>query len=419
MVSGFYLSGKGIILISIFGRLIQEEMNRIAQRTILFTCLSLFFTVNACAQKSRFIYIQSDAKQPFYVTIGEKLFSSADAGYLIIPRLEEGSYDLSIGFPKKEWPRQNITCVIKEADMGYQLRNFGDKGWGLLNLQTMQAVLAKKDPVVDPEFLSELASDSFSVILASVVNDRGILKKQAVTRDTPVVVISENKAANRTQADTEEKIIATGREKGNPLVVLPAVKKLKQDTIPGGMNIRFLDISDEGADTVLIFIPVEDDVAGKADSIRPANVKAEQKKDELPSRDSKFLDMELPNPNLVRDTSAVLADSSVVAGEKAVMQNTKCKQTADNKDFLNLRRLMAAELNDGDMINTALKKFRSTCFTTEQVKNLGGLFLNEEGRYRLFVAAYPFVSDLAAFNSLEAELKEEYYIIRFRAMLNK
>ncbi len=80
---------------------------------------------------------------------------------------------------------------------------------------------------------------------------------------------------------------------------------------------------------------------------------------------------------------------------------------------------MAAELNDGDMINTALKKFRSTCFTTEQVKNLGGLFLNEEGRYRLFVAAYPFVSDLAAFNSLEAELKEEYYIIRFRAMLNK
>ena len=202
-------------------------------------------------------------------------------------------------------------------------------------------------------------------------------------------------------------------------MVLPAVKKLKQDTIPGGMNIRFLDISDEGADTVLIFIPVEDDVAGKADSIRPANVKAEQKKDELPSRDSKFLDMELPNPNLVRDTSAVLADSSVVAGEKAVMQNTKCKQTADNKDFLNLRRLMAAELNDGDMINTALKKFRSTCFTTEQVKNLGGLFLNEEGRYRLFVAAYPFVSDLAAFNSLEAELKEEYYIIRFRAMLNK
>lgn len=394
-------------------------MNRIAQRIMLFTCLLLLFTVNACAQKSRFIYIQSDAKLPFYVTFGEKLFSSADAGYLIIPRLEEGRYDLSIGFLKKEWPRQNITCVIKEADMGYLLRNFGDKGWGLLNLQTMQAIMAKKDTVVDPELSYELASDSFSVILASVVNDQGILKRQRVARDTQLVVTSENKEAMISPAVKEEKIIVAGQEKGNPLRSLAAVKKLKQDTIPGGINIRFLDISDKGADTVLIFIPVEDDVTGKADSIRPANVRAEQKKDELSSRDSRFLDMELPNPNLRSDTSAVLADSSAVAGEKAVMQNTTCKQTADNKDFLKLRRLMAAELNDGDMINTALKKFRSTCFTTEQVKNLGSLFLNEEGRYRLFVAAYPFISDPAVFSSLEAELKEEYYIVRFRAMLNK
>ena len=52
-----------------------------------------------------------------------------------------------------------------------------------------------------------------------------------------------------------------------------------------------------------------------------------------------------------------------------------------------------------------------------QIKNLSTLFLNDSGKYRFFDLAYGYVSDAEKFSSLQAELKEEYYINRFKAML--
>jgi hypothetical protein len=69
------------------------------------------------------------------------------------------------------------------------------------------------------------------------------------------------------------------------------------------------------------------------------------------------------------------------------------------------------------MIAEAKKVFRSKCFSTQQIRNLGALFLTDEGRYKFFDAAYNFVSDAVNFPSLQSELKEEYYINRFKAML--
>lgn len=78
---------------------------------------------------------------------------------------------------------------------------------------------------------------------------------------------------------------------------------------------------------------------------------------------------------------------------------------------------MAASENDEDMLNEAKKYFKIKCFTTSQLKNLSTLFLNDEGKYKFFDTAYSYVTDTENFSSLQAELKEEYYINRFRAML--
>ncbi|HNG64489.1 MAG TPA: hypothetical protein PLK54_12075 [Ferruginibacter sp.] len=59
------------------------------------------------------------------------------------------------------------------------------------------------------------------------------------------------------------------------------------------------------------------------------------------------------------------------------------------------------------------------CYSTEQIRNLGSLFLTDEGKYKLYVAAYPFVADLDLFGTLGSELKDAYYISRFRAMLTR
>lgn len=99
------------------------------------------------------------------------------------------------------------------------------------------------------------------------------------------------------------------------------------------------------------------------------------------------------------------------------MANSDCKNFASEDDFIKLRKKMAAEDNDDDMVATARKQFKSKCFTVEQVKNLGVLFLKDEGKYKFFDAAYPFVSDSYNFGTLEIQLSDNYFISRFKAMI--
>ena len=391
----------------------MEKMRLISKRAIWVIGGLLLFATGIRAQKNHFIYIQSENNRPFYAKIDDKLFSSSDAGYLIIPRLAEGSYNLSLGFPKDEWPRQNVTCVIKEGDAGYQLKNFGDKGWGILNLQTMQVTLAKQEAQVMQGYASEMATDSFSIILASVVNDKGILKKRDIITDTTRVIVGKPRISRE-----KDQVIPT-QEKDTQLITMASVKKIGEEQVEGGVNIRFLDISQDRADTVSIFIPVTEKRAEKTDSIAvQGSGDGQVKKIPADTKDTRFLDMELPNPNLKQD-SIINAGLDSVQVNKTQPAGLKCKQVATEKDFLSLRKQMAAETNDLGMISVALKRFRATCFSTEQIRNLGSLFLNEEGKYKLYVAAFPFVSDLPEYGSLEKELKDEYYITRFRAMLHK
>ena len=79
---------------------------------------------------------------------------------------------------------------------------------------------------------------------------------------------------------------------------------------------------------------------------------------------------------------------------------------------------MAAENNEDDMIKAAKKVFKSKCFTTKDIKNLSTLFLNDEGKYNFFDAAYTYISDSDIFYTLENQLTNEYYLKRFKAMIH-
>ena len=79
---------------------------------------------------------------------------------------------------------------------------------------------------------------------------------------------------------------------------------------------------------------------------------------------------------------------------------------------------MAGQKTEEEMINESKKVFKSKCFTTEQVKNLGNLFLTEAGKFQFYEAAYPFNSDQDKFASLQVEFKDAYFIHRFKKMVN-
>ena len=112
------------------------------QSTFLLICL-LLNTLLIKAQQNHFIYIQTDNKQPFYLKMDKKIYSSTGSGYLIISKLKPDNYEFSIGFPKNEWPEQNLQCTILDKDLGFTLKNYGNEGWGLLNLQSLSITKAR------------------------------------------------------------------------------------------------------------------------------------------------------------------------------------------------------------------------------------------------------------------------------------
>jgi hypothetical protein len=99
------------------------------------------------------------------------------------------------------------------------------------------------------------------------------------------------------------------------------------------------------------------------------------------------------------------------------MINTACKSIASDEDFLKIRKKMASSRTEEEMISVAKKAFKAKCFTTDQIKNLGALFLNDQGRYNFFESGYPFVSDPQSYKMLENQLIDDYYKSRFKAMI--
>jgi hypothetical protein len=155
--------------------------------------ISLFFSISLKAQQNHFIYIQTDNKQPFYVKVDKSIYSSSFSGHLIIAKLKSGNYALVVGFPKNEWPEQTLHCTVEDKDLGYLLKNFGGKGWGLYNLQSLAVSMAdgqekKSDVAVTTK------SDAFSNLLSTVVNDSTIRQNDVAREEIKKPVVEETKA---------------------------------------------------------------------------------------------------------------------------------------------------------------------------------------------------------------------------------
>ncbi len=396
------------------------------------------------AQQNHFVYIQTENKQSFYIRMADRLLSSSTAGYLVIPKLQDGKYELGIGFPKNEWPLQKITISVKN-DAGYILKNFDSKGWGLFNMQTMDIVMSSAITTLK-DSLSGTKSDGFADVLADVVGTPSIKQKPVVPeinkgQEIPIVIpVSTVGIKNEVEA---------GVEKADIEPVIPVIK-LFSVIESAGLSLVYVDTYDNKKDTIRILIPdntavnIKEKTEARVQSEEPiseAKTNQEVKTEAGTGDNPKTVPpvVELKN-NAQKVDSATTAGKSVVATEAnnsnkeltnakidtaeprpestySIMTNSDCKANATGDDFLKLRKKMAAETSDDDMIAVAKKAFKSKCYSTEQVSNLSVLFLKDEGRYNFFDAAYPRVFDTHNFSGLINKLTEEYYITRFKAMI--
>ena len=153
-------------------------------------CLLFSLTLwGASSQKVYFIYLQAEQEQPFYIKMNEKLYSSTGSGYLILSRLRDSSYSFNVGFPQYKWPEQNFTVPVKSKDHGYLLKYFGEKGWGLFDLQALTVQMSmvpatKTGNAVKPE-TKEVSA--FTDILSKASDDPSLKEKPVAVTEQPTV----------------------------------------------------------------------------------------------------------------------------------------------------------------------------------------------------------------------------------------
>lgn len=155
-------------------------------------CIGLFCTLQMFGQQPYFMYLQTDNSQPFYLRMNGKVYSSTASGYLILSKIADSSYNVTIGFPRNVYPEQQFNIPAVHQDAGYVLKNFSDKGWGLFNLQTAAIIMTLTAPEEKkkPEIAGTRRNDAFSMLLANAVNDTTVLYIVNRPRPAAPVVVS-------------------------------------------------------------------------------------------------------------------------------------------------------------------------------------------------------------------------------------
>ncbi|HTD93546.1 MAG TPA: hypothetical protein VK644_07035, partial [Chitinophagaceae bacterium] len=181
-------------------------------------CLSLVLLLKTgFAQKQYFIYLQTEGEQSFFVKMNDKVYSSTAAGYLILSQLRDSTYHFKVGFPDNKWPEQQFTVVVKGNDHGFLLKNFGDKGWGLYDLQTL--VVQMGNDAASGKAKTEMRPVSaFTEVLSRASNDPSL-------RERPVLVKSDEKPVEAQAAIVKEVAPPKQEPANNPVTVTPTVVK--------------------------------------------------------------------------------------------------------------------------------------------------------------------------------------------------
>ncbi len=264
-------------------------MNRFILAVLLMVSVSTGFS-----QKVYFVYLQADSSQPFFVKMNDRVYSSTSSGYLILSKLVDTTYRVSIGFPQNKWPERQFSLTINRKDHGYLLKNFGDKGWGLYDLQTMAIQMpVQQTGTTDSSSKSKNNKVSaFTEILSRAADDpslkeRPILasldekKPEVITKPSPkiddekkVELITqqvkkeESKAVQPDSSTARRELAKLGtsepvKEKKEEIkMAVPAVYKQSvvtrksESSTTEGFGLIFIDqFENGGSDTIRVLIP--------------------------------------------------------------------------------------------------------------------------------------------------------------------
>jgi len=480
-------------------------------KKLLFLGILFLISFIGKSQKVYFIYLESEKAIPFYVKMGDRIYSSSPAGYLILSNLVDSLYGFSIGLSGKREVEPKFQVAISGNDHGFLIKE-QDQKINLLDLQSQELIA----PLVVNNVVSETyitRTDNFTRILSLAVNDPTILlevvkrepvkmaankqasnetpsslavvreanSKKPVVKDTTMqrldidtavalasidsgkidstTIAASSLSVDSTMNSTTDTALATATSKVDSIsqeranmeerevleeviasnvdssdltsattnaskdtgVVVEAgeykrstVVRRSESSTTEGFGLTFIDKMDTSVDTIRIMIPNPKVIFKMEKEWRP-----EVKESLNTIKDIEFTP-QVDTINLADTTArANLVVSQLDSASAIDKLSNGCKEVAMDQDYQNLRKEMAALDTDIGMINTAASTFKEKCFTTEQVRNLSALFSKAQWKFLFFEAVYKHVADAENFASLESEIKDDYYIYRFKALIAK
>lgn len=401
--------------------------------------INLVVAFSAQAQQNYFVYFQADEKQPFYVMLNNKVYSSSETGYLIIPKITPGVHAIRLGFALNKFPEQSFSIQVKNNDEGYMVKNFGAKGWGLVDFNSSDVVLSETNQPAQNN------NAAFGNMLSEVVDDTELTK---VSRSSTEEVIGKNtnqdmEAASQVEIKTPAATTIEQQHANKSEVIAATENVPKVDMVKSyekseneGMRAVFVDNTMPGSDTINVFIP-KNVPAAKEDNSQK-NRKIEK---EIVKNDPSFLENSTVNiqKEVDENTNPFFKPQANEEGmdkednyAETVTQNTdeniiretvvnpfrsECNDVISENELDRIKRKMLGKVNEEDMINTVQKLIAGKCLTTDQVKTLGVQLQSDEGRYNLYDVLYTHVKDYKNYTALESQIIDPYYKKRFTTLL--
>jgi hypothetical protein len=290
-----------------------------------FFTLSLLFLLLFCtlsfAQQNRFIYLQTENKQPFFVKLDNKVLNSYPLGYLIIPKLDDGLYSLVIGFPESNY-EQEFNCSIKNKDVGFIIKNVGEKQWQLLNLQTMNVIIPG-DVITKQAITYEKETDSFSTMLANAVHDSTILRKDVAKE------IFTKKSNDQNQKDTANTMASNSdvaiSKPDNTLMSDSGKKDIAKETLPEKPNVQ------NQKDTVNTISPNTDVAISKPDNtLMSDSGKKDIVKETLPEK-SNELNQKDTTQSIISNSDVAISKPGNILKNDSIIKSHVAKEIVPEK----------------------------------------------------------------------------------------
>lgn len=339
--------------------------------------------------RTHFIYIQSENQQPYYVILNKKSYSSSSVGYLIISKLADGDYNVTVGFPQDAFPATTYLLKINGTDAGFSLKKGSGKKWNLIDKLSQKALTtvdgdADNADVATPDKSADngqKSNNSFGALLSKTSTDttnyaayankpksnpdntdtapKATMPTGTTTDATIAAGASEKKGRGRTGSNTStpkatnefdnETYESTAARSATQSIVKVAERSDRR-----GVSLDFVVSSGEKIDTVNAFFPgdskkgvtedEEEEARAKTASVSPEKAALKQEVDGRKSTENPFYKGTTNNTNKNNSDLALFSDdkgngTTATAPKKATkatkVDDEVTKQDGASKEIFN------------------------------------------------------------------------------------